>query len=118
MPLTAEQLDGLTAAYVDGLQPADDTGSGALRVGLKHPEAMPILLQATSEATRKAVEIARVSRCPDNVERLAEIVGVSLPIPCDATGRVAGTATPVRASPCATLAAIAAPPGSRLRRGI
>ena len=29
---------------------------------------------AKREATRKAVEVARVSRCVDNVERLAEIV--------------------------------------------
>lgn len=89
VPLTIEELAGLSNAYLEGLQPIEEGGHSPQPqcqedaiaptkycVGLKHPEAMPVLLQATNEATRKAVEVARVSRCPGNVARLAEIVRV------------------------------------------
>ena len=50
--------------------------SGHISIGMKHPDSSPVLLYCTNEDTRRRVEEARVSRCPENVVRLAELVRV------------------------------------------
>ncbi|KAJ2771584.1 metalloendopeptidase, partial [Coemansia nantahalensis] len=75
---TREELKGLPEDYFDGREMEDDGGVSKYVVTSKYPDYFPLMAYATREATRKAMEVAAGSRCPDNVPRLQELVSLRL----------------------------------------
>lgn len=71
---TAPELQGVSPSFLASLPVDAETGKH--KVGLKFPEACPVLQFADSAATRLTVETARLARCPSNVAVLAELVSV------------------------------------------
>ncbi|KAJ2767795.1 metalloendopeptidase [Coemansia nantahalensis] len=75
---TREELEGLPEDYFDGRETEEDNGVSKYVVTSKYPDYFPLMAYATREATRKAMEVAAGSRCPDNVPRLQELVSLRL----------------------------------------
>lgn len=69
-----EELKGVSENYLANL--SVDPITGKLKVGLKFPEASPVLQYADKANTRRITDTARLQRCPTNAQRLAELVSV------------------------------------------
>ena len=81
---TREELAGVSESYLNSAPV--DPATGKVKVGLKFPEASPVLQYANSAATRRITEEARLSRCPANAPILKELAQVMNPCHCAGVG--------------------------------
>ncbi|KNE55347.1 hypothetical protein AMAG_01248 [Allomyces macrogynus ATCC 38327] len=71
VPLTAEELDGMPADYLESLTKLDD---GRYKVTMSYPDRLPCMRKARNSETRKKLEEAATRMCPENVGLLEEMV--------------------------------------------
>jgi metallopeptidase MepB len=74
--LTPEQLDGVPADVVDGLQKGKEgtPSEGKVWLTFKYPDLFPVLKYAKNEDVRKQVFMANENKCPDNVALFKETI--------------------------------------------
>eukprot|EP00049_Salpingoeca_infusionum_P025361 m.18824 g.18824 ORF g.18824 m.18824 type:complete len:671 (-) comp7952_c0_seq2:122-2134(-) len=71
--LSESEVKDLSPSQVSKLS---TTEQGQLEVGLKFPEVFPLLTTIKDEGVRRKLDVARLSRCPDNLNRLSKLLKI------------------------------------------
>ncbi|KAL7751243.1 metalloendopeptidase [Sorochytrium milnesiophthora] len=76
--LTREELDGMPESYFASLTTVADEESGATKykVTMDYPDRLPAMKKARNEDTRRRLETAVQTVCPDNVALMSEAVRI------------------------------------------
>lgn len=69
---TKAELHGMDNNFIEGLETENDM----YKIHLIPSECLPIMKNCTIEETRKKINLADASKCPDNVGRLREILKI------------------------------------------
>ncbi|KAJ2657048.1 metalloendopeptidase [Coemansia sp. RSA 1199] len=77
---TREELDGLVDDFFEGRETKVVDGVKKYVVTTKYPDIVPVMMKATSEATRRRMLYAEETRCPENIPLLQEAVKLRLEV--------------------------------------
>ncbi|KAI9184208.1 metalloendopeptidase [Blastocladiella emersonii ATCC 22665] len=73
--VTRDELAGMPESYISSLALVEEgDAKGSLKVTMSYPDTLPLLRKCTNAETRRKVDVARMSVCPENQAILEEMV--------------------------------------------